>query len=202
MPKSNQQYDSVSAMLRDVANADSALTATEFEQHIADRKLVKDLAIARSLQRLTQEDVAKKVGRSQSWVSKLEHGADDELTIGDLRAYLSALGLEFRPGAMKQGATLVEEIKFLSFAIKDKLTRLAEMAKEGDGMTESIADFFCEAFHNINRLLAKAADQLPRRPDNRPYISIVAVVEGIRSLEEDAAAGPSRRMLAKHPALK
>jgi transcriptional regulator with XRE-family HTH domain len=197
----DKKYNSVSAMLKDVADEESALSAAEFDQYVADRKLVKDLAILRSGQGMTQEDLAGKVGRSQSWVSKFENGTDDELSIGDLRAYMSALGLEFRPGAVKQGATLVDEIKLLSFAVKEKLVILAEMAKEGDGMVEHIAKFFGEAFHNINRFLSEAAAKLPLAPDRRPYISIVAVAEQMKSLEkeekEEAIARTARK--SRHP---
>lgn len=179
------RYDSVSAMLNEVASEDSALTATEFDEYIAERELVKDLTILRSACHLSQEDIAVKLGHTQSWVSKLENGTDNDLRIGDLRAYLSALGLEFRPGVRKQGATIVDEVKLLAFAIRQKLIALAELAKEGDGMVEYIARFFGDAFHNINRFLSEAAARLPRAPDKRPYISIVTMVEEMRSLEKE-----------------
>ena len=61
----NKKYESVSAMLNDVTEADSALAAAEFDQYIAERKLVKDLAILRSSHGLSQEEVASKLDRSQ-----------------------------------------------------------------------------------------------------------------------------------------
>jgi transcriptional regulator with XRE-family HTH domain len=181
-------YDSVSAMVKDTLGSEGAISAAEFDSYVAERKLVKDLAILRSARGLSQEDVAKKLGCSQSWVSKLEHGTDDNLRIGDLKAYLSTLGLEFRPGAMKEGATLVDEIKILSFAIRQKLITFAELAKEGDGLAEPIARFLCEAFHNINRFLSEAAAKLPHAQDNKPYISIVATVQALESADDDDLA--------------
>ncbi|MCE5303348.1 MAG: transcriptional regulator [Planctomycetaceae bacterium] len=176
-------YKSVLEMLGDIAQEDSTIDIGEFKQYMAERKLVKELAILRSSRGLSQEELAKKIGHSQSWASKLEHGTDDELSIGDLRAYLSVFGLEFRAGAVKQGATITDDIKLLAFAIRQKLIKLAEMAKEGDGLVEHIANFFGEAFENINRFVSDAAARLPRKPDNSPYISIVAVAEEIQSLE-------------------
>jgi transcriptional regulator with XRE-family HTH domain len=184
MPKT-KIYQSVSAMLRDITEEDSAITAAEFDEYIAERKLVKDLAILRSARGLSQADVAKKLDRSQSWVSKLEHGTDDELCLGDLRAYLSVFGLEFRAGVVKQNATIVDEVKLLAFAIRQKLITLAGMAKEGDELVEHIAQFFGDAFHNINRFLCDAAAKLPRKPDNKPYISIITMVEDMQSLEDE-----------------
>jgi transcriptional regulator with XRE-family HTH domain len=182
----NKEYKSVSAMLNDVLEDCSALTADEFDQYVADRKVVKDLAVLRSRHEMSQEELANKLGRTQSWVSKLENGTDDELNIGDLRAYLSVFGYEFRAGAVKQGATIVDEVKLLAFAIRQKLSTLAEMAKEGDGLVEHIANFFGEAFLNINKFLNDAAARLPRTRDNKPYVSIITMIEEMSSLERKA----------------
>lgn len=184
MPKT-KKYQSVSAMLRDISEDNAALTSAEFDEYIAERKLVKDLAILRSARGLSQDDVAAKLEHSQSWVSKLENGTDDELCIGDLRAYLSVFGLEFRAGAVKANATIVDEVKLLAFAIRQKLITLAGMAKEGDELVEHIAQFFGDTFHNINHFLSDAAAKLPRKPDNKPYISIVTMVEDMQSLEDE-----------------
>ncbi len=119
MSKNNRkQYDSVSAMLNDAATQDATISAAEFDAYVAERKFVKDLAILRSARGLSQADIAERIGKTQSWVSKLENGTDDGLRIGDLKCYLNALGLEFRPTAVKEGATLVDEVKMLSYAIR------------------------------------------------------------------------------------
>jgi transcriptional regulator with XRE-family HTH domain len=183
-------------MLKDIAGDDAAISAAEFDKYTAERTLVTDLVIFRSARGLSQEDIAEKLGRTQSWVSKFEHSTDDALRIRDLRAYMSALGLEFRPGAIKQGATLVDEIKLLSFAIRQKLIKLAESTKDGDGLVGHVAKFFCSAFHNINRFLNDAAAQLPLGPDKKPYISIVTMVEEMDSLEEQEEEEES--FLTKH----
>lgn len=48
---------------------------------------------------LSQKDVARRMGRTQSWVSKFEDRTDVELTLGDIQAYCQAiagsLALEF-----------------------------------------------------------------------------------------------------------
>lgn len=48
---------------------------------------------------LSQKDVARRMGRTQSWVSKFEDRLDAELTLGDIQAYCQAiaggLALEF-----------------------------------------------------------------------------------------------------------
>ena len=199
-------FNSVSAMLNECAGDDAALSA-EFEQYMAERKLVKDLAILRSSHGLSQEELATKLQRSQSWVSKLEHGTDDDLRLGDLKAYMSALGLEFRPGAVKKGATLVDEIKMLSFAMREKLMRLAESAKEGDGLLGPVLSVFCSTFCNINKFLSQAAAKLPLGPDMKPFISIVAMVEQMNSFEKEeeqvkkASLVCECQRLAKEPAI-
>jgi transcriptional regulator with XRE-family HTH domain len=182
-----QKHKNVAEMLRDTAAEGEAITTSEFHDYVGERKLVKELAILRSARGLSQQDVAESIKCTQSWVSKIENGKDDELTIGELRKYFDALGLEFRPGAVKKGATLVDETKQLAFAMRGKFNKLASLAQEGDEMVESIANFFMQAFINLNTFLSEAAAKLPNGPASRPCISIgmedLEFLEGTNALD-------------------
>ena len=55
-------------------------------------KVLEQLIAHRVEAGITQEDLAKKLGCSQSWVSKIENSPWEEITIGELKRYADALG--------------------------------------------------------------------------------------------------------------
>ncbi len=85
-----KKYASVSEMIAD--NAPSEEFRQKFETQVAKRRVIKHLIALRTARGMSQKDVADQVGCSQSRISKLEHGMDDDLRLGDLRAYARALG--------------------------------------------------------------------------------------------------------------
>lgn len=189
MPKnSNRQYLSVSEMLREAAGHEEAITADELSEFMAKRKLVKELALLRCSRHLSQEELGAAIGKTQSWVSKLENSCDDELRIGDVRAYMGAVGLEFRAGAVKKGATCVDEVKHLAFAIRRRLHTLATIARENDEFVERIASFFVETFVHLNKFLGEAAERLPLGPQNKPCISLSLELETLEECDEEGEA--------------
>ena len=62
-------------------------------------KVITQLVCQRLSAGLSQKDVARRMDRTQSWVSKFEDRLDAELTLGDIQAYCQAiaggLALEF-----------------------------------------------------------------------------------------------------------
>jgi hypothetical protein len=62
-------------------------------------RVITDLVCQRLGAGLSQKDVARRMDRTQSWVSKFEDRTDAELTLGDIQAYCQAiagsLALEF-----------------------------------------------------------------------------------------------------------
>jgi DNA-binding transcriptional regulator YiaG len=69
--------------------------------HVAGQRtmVITRLVCQRLSAELSQKDVARRMGRTQSWVSKFEDRTDAELTLGDIQAYCQAvagsLALEF-----------------------------------------------------------------------------------------------------------
>ena len=86
------EYTSVAEMVRSVS--DDPQFADEFDRRVNSRRLVKHLFALRSAEGLSQKDIADRIGCSQSRISKLESGNDDDLRLADLAAYLRALGLD------------------------------------------------------------------------------------------------------------
>jgi len=54
-------------------------------------KVITDLVCQRLSAGLSQKDVARRMDRTQSWVSKFEDRFDAELTLGDIQAYCHAI---------------------------------------------------------------------------------------------------------------
>ena len=87
-----RQFRSVTEMVRSIS--DSKETVNRVEKKIAARQIVVQLATLRMKQGLSQADVAEEMGCTQSRISKLENGVDQDLTIGDIETYLKVLHLE------------------------------------------------------------------------------------------------------------
>ena len=66
----------------------------EVEENISKTKLVSALEEIRVRKGMTQKDVAAKMGISVSKVSRFEASEDADLRIGDVKAYMQAIGTE------------------------------------------------------------------------------------------------------------
>ena len=67
-------------------------------KHISENGLGKFLAFLRCEHRLTQEEMAQKIGCTQGRISKIESAKDDSLSIRDIIDYGNALGIELEIG--------------------------------------------------------------------------------------------------------
>ena len=92
-----KRYSSVPEMVRDLS-MDKEF-ASSLEQTMAERNIIDLLMGLRTSKGLSQQDIAAAMGCTQSRISKLENGKDDDLCVGDFHAYTAALGLRLR-GAM------------------------------------------------------------------------------------------------------
>lgn len=125
-----------------------------------ETRVVDHLARLRQAAGLTQEEMAKAMGVTQSAVSKLEGGKDEDLTLGEIQAYARAtdqrIGL-----VVGKPLTHVQAVKCHAFSIKRRLEMLAEIANRHDDLEKDIQAFFGEAFFNILNILAECGDKLP-----------------------------------------
>ena len=153
-----KRYSSVREMVDDLS--EDKTFAEEFEEQASRRELVKALFVLRCSANMSQKDVAERMGCTQSRVSKLESGTDDDLGLGDLQAYAAALGLETRIVLARKGRTLVDEVKYHAFAIKRLLEHLAELVGDEGSMAKGVLGFFSEAVFNLAKFIQGAADKL------------------------------------------
>lgn len=151
--------------VRDLVKATAADTAQvrEFDRRLADTVLVNALVRTRASAGMTQADVAVKMDRTQSAVSKLEHAADGDLTVRDIASYLHATGGRLNLGIGKQPHR-VERIKDLAICLKEELEELAHLSSNSDdaSIRQNINGFFGEAWFNLFKILCDATSKLPK----------------------------------------
>jgi len=165
-----RHYKSVLEMVRDVSE-DRAFAET-LERRVAQRQIVKSLFALRSSKGLSQKDLAQKLGCTQSRISKLETGDDDDLRIGDLDRYLTALGLDVCLLVTPRHRMAIAMVKHHALAIKRLLDRLADLARGDNQIARGVAGFFGEAFFNLVKMLQDSSSRLPKNEGERPYIQI------------------------------
>lgn len=166
-----KRYTNVSKMLHDLTDDDQF--NKEFDERVAQRELVKHLIALRCGKNVSQADVASALGVTQSRVSKIENGVDDDLRFGELKAYARTFGMDIGLVFSDRKRTIVDEVKLHAFRIKHLLDRLAKFAERDEGIAQGIANFFGEAFFNVVKLMQDSASRLPKRDeDERPRICI------------------------------
>ncbi len=167
---SEKSYASVAGMARDLAlDADVLETV---EGALDRQKIVRQLMALRAARGLSQSDIAEVMRCSQSRVSKMESSADDELRYGDLRQYAHAVGCELESAVRPKNLEPAEEVKCLAIAIRDRFSRMADLAQDDEEIAAGVAQFFVEALFNFSIIIGKAAKTLPKNPDGSPRLEV------------------------------
>jgi transcriptional regulator with XRE-family HTH domain len=141
-------------------------------------KVVLQLARLRQMAGITQEDMANNLGVTQSAVSKLEAGDDENVTLREVRAYARVTGQRI---AVMFGKPLthVEAVKLHAQAIKLRLESLAEIANNNDDLEKEIKGFFGEAFFNLLNILVACHEKLPNGGADDDDVEIrIEVIKG------------------------
>jgi transcriptional regulator with XRE-family HTH domain len=180
----NKQYDNVSDLIGDLIE-DGAL-ANQIRQEIGEQRLSTALFTMRTHQGMTQTDVAEKIGCSQSAVSKLEHATEDQITVGDLVRYSSALGLNLSIRFTKN-MTAVESVKHHFFQIKEHLDRLRDLAGDDGDMKRGVDRFYNEFLANVLRLYQAGKSELSRKRIKQEHRRPVLQLSTPEDLPDDKA---------------
>ena len=105
---------------------------------LKDREIAKFLFVLRCEHKLTQKQIAEKIGCTQSRISKIEHSLNDEITIKELLDYGKALNLQLEVGYRNTSTKIVDLIKYHAFKIRDYLEQLDELVKEDKDIAQGI----------------------------------------------------------------
>jgi transcriptional regulator with XRE-family HTH domain len=173
------------ASVRDLVKATAADDGQirEFDRRIKGATIVNALIRSRAAAGMTQADVAEKMNRTQSAVSKLEHSTDAELSLQDLASYLHATGGRLNLGIGKQ-PNRVERIKELAICLESELKALADLSSNSDdpSIRQSINGFFGEAWFNFFKILCDATSRLPMEPEENSPVKLLGADPGIASI--------------------
>ncbi|SRR6266478_1975953 len=122
------------------------------------------LAFMRQTAGITQEEMAEHLGLTQSAISKLEAGRDDDLSIRVISEYSRITGLRI---ALAFGKRMnhVQAVKYHALAIRRRLSALAELAQRDEELEPAIQGFFGEAFFNILTFLEGCQKEMPGSED-------------------------------------
>jgi transcriptional regulator with XRE-family HTH domain len=154
-------YASVEALMKGEGLGDKVQQA--YAQLVQDTCVTDGLTRLRRRSKLTQADIAKRLGVTQAAVSKIESGRDETLTLAIISAYAATsrqrINLNFG-----QPLTHVEAVKQHALGLRHHLEALASLAHKDETIAKDIAGFFHEASLNIDQIVAHCRERLPKNP--------------------------------------
>ena len=166
------------------ASVADLMKGTDTPQPIVDKvaqleresRIVGVLISMRQQAKMTQQQMAEKIGLTQGAISKLESSNDADLTFEEVRKYSKATGQRLIVNIGKP-MSHVEAVKYHAFGIKEHLSSLAEMAHQDGDMKQAIQAFFGEAFFYLLDIFDKCQNQMP---SDEPEIRIKKVGSPIK----------------------
>ena len=186
---------SVAEMAADILDDPSA--KERVEKLIANRRLTEQLILQRLLREKTQTEVAKHMGCHTSKISRMEAGSDQDLKLGDILGYLSALDMNLSMILADPTSPIADRIKHAVFQIDDLLQELRDLAApyDDDKINEGIDRFYHEVLFNFIKNFKSTYDEFRDRSQiSFPEEEVSA--EGVIEDQESSPEEVSQRELA------
>lgn len=159
-----KQYDTVTELVDDLV--EDEVFKKELEEELAGQSLATTLFSMRCAADLTQEEMAGKLGTTQSYVSKLEHATTDKITVRALEEYANALGLNLVV-MFQRNMTAANSVKYHFFEIKRHLDRLLELAKDDAEIRKGVDAFYNEWLLNTIKQYRSGKSKLAKDSDEK-----------------------------------
>jgi transcriptional regulator with XRE-family HTH domain len=152
-------YASVEALMK--GEGVSAEVQQAYARLVEDTRITDGLTRLRRSAKLTQTEIAERLSVTQAAVSKIESGRDETLTLAIISAY--AAGSKQRINiTFGRPLNHVESVKEHALGLKHHLEALAKLAHKDEAIAKGIEGFFQEATVNIDRIVSRCREQLPR----------------------------------------
>lgn len=138
--------------------------AARVTAHQAETRFVRALIDTRVEKRLSQRDLAKKMGVGPSKVCRMEACTDGDLNLGDVMLYARALGVNMSVLFDDPALPAADRIKHHVFAVHDLLEQLMKLAHQvggDDTICAKIKQFYGEVLFNFMRGLGDSYAKLP-----------------------------------------
>ena len=146
----------------------------EVEGYPGDDNVSRALSHLRCSQKLTQEELAKRAGCTQSKISRIENSSNDRLKLDDLTIYARAFNMQVSIDFAPESSSADAAVR-LAFQIRNGLVDVAERERrEGaadDGAKETYEAFL---FEMLNLFMDKLEGLRARRngsPESRETMS-------------------------------
>ena len=124
----------------------------------------------RATRGMSQTEVAGRMKCSQSRISKLENGVDDDLRIGDMRDYLHALDHDMSIFVCPMQWKSFQQIKFHAFEIRRCLGQLVDLIGDDPDILQGVSKAHVEVVVNLVKLVVDSAETLPSIEQMLPEI--------------------------------
>ena len=154
-----RNYDSVNALMR--GEGMTKEVQDKVSQFASETRITLQLAQLRQTAGITQKQMADALGVTQSAISKLESGKDEDLTLKDIREYSRITGERISLMCGKP-YTHAEAIKLHAAGLKIRLEQLASLAVKHDDLQSEIKGFLGEAFFNLFNIVTLCSEKLPQ----------------------------------------
>ena len=156
-----KKFKDVSEMVSELSKDEKFKKETV--ETIKKRGLAKFLFFLRCDQKLTQKELAKKIGCSQGRVSKIESSQDEDLGVKDLLDYGNALSLQLQFGYRDKSPKRTDLIKYHAIKIKQYFDELVKLAEKDEEMIKGLAKFHIEGIFNITGMIAESLAKLKKK---------------------------------------
>lgn len=155
--------DSVADMVRQATGEEGL--ASSLATSAKKRIVINHLIAHRLKYDLSQDEVAARLNRSQSKVSKFENADDADLRFGDIVDYAKATGLLITiTMSAEKRKSAVAQIKYHAFQIKELLEQIVTLAEDDAEMVDGAKHFLqLELPLNLLKMVVDVAAKLPAR---------------------------------------
>lgn len=198
-PVAKGRYASVADMARDLAG--DAGFSEDVAARIRRRYIIDFFVAQRTVQGLSQKEIAEKMGCTQSRISKLERGGDSDLRVGDIQGYAAALGLEMTTVLTRKGAPLVEQVKQHAFAMRRLLMRLVSLTGHDTAMAGGAQKFLGEVIYNSAKFVMEANEKLQENLEAARENGLLGELPNepppLIQIDEDDDGEPASRPIAR-----
>lgn len=139
----------------------SAAVQQAYAQLVQDTCITDGLTRVRRSAKLTQAEIAERLGVTQAAVSKIESGRDETLTLAIIGAYAAASKQRIN---ITFGAPLthVASVKQHAQGLRQHLEALASLAHKDEAIAKDIEGFFQEATIHIDQIVSRCRERLPK----------------------------------------
>ncbi len=168
-----KRYASVQELVRDLSEDNKF--ADDVNRGIDERNIINHLMAMRSSLDLSQQDIAQKMKCSQSRISKLETGKDDDLRIGDFQRYADALGLQMLIVLAKaEKPPIAKRIKYHTRTLERLFKELAILVADDDSakkeMVKLVASSAIPLACGMVNILEQAGFKVPKPSARSPHV--------------------------------